>query len=102
MVDFFYNKKLFSNQRCFSHKPQEISLTNKMNNSKADNIFLSSNYFMLAVISLIALIVTFLVSNSKLGFEMKSAVFFSDNSCLFGGFCRLLRIAKAASRNFAG
>lgn len=75
MVDFFYNKNLFSNQRCFSHKPQEISLPNKMNNSKADNIFLSSNYFMLAVISLIALIVTFLVSNSKLGFEMKSAVF---------------------------
>lgn len=73
-VDFLCNKKLFSNQRYFSHSPTKNTHFNKMNNFKT-NIFFRSNYLILAIISLIALIATFFVSNLNLGFEMKSAIF---------------------------
>ena len=53
-----------------------MSLFNKMNNFKT-NIFFRSNYFILAGISLIALIATFWVANLNLGFELKTAVFLS-------------------------
>ena len=54
-----------------------MSLSNKMNNFKTNNIFFRSNYLILASISLIALVATFLVATLTLGFELKAAVFLS-------------------------
>lgn len=72
-----------------------------MKNSTTDNIFFRSNYFILAAVSLIALVATFFVANSNLGFEIKSVIFLAIVVTYFGAFYALqkrqadsLRIAE--------
>lgn len=46
-----------------------------MKNSKTNKTHFRLNYFILAIISLIALVTTFLVANLNLGFELKTTIF---------------------------
>lgn len=71
----FAIKSYFQIRDVFLANLPKNRLSKKMKNSTADNVFFRSYYFNLAGSSLLALIVTFFVANSNLGFEIKSAIF---------------------------